>query len=1288
MTMAALFSITTAWSQNWVSLTKAEPAKPETTITRSDRKQVSFTVELSGFFSTLVTEAGVNYQRLSIPGCGTTETTGEPELPVIMQRIAIPDCSGISYSVRIAASQTLSGYRVYPVPEFQSDSAGIWHEVFTINSAAYLKNAFMPAESYVSTETGSLRDQRFTTLEIFPIQFNPVSGQLQIATAMEITLTFDNPTTDVNLPTGIFNNVATHTFLNYPDQGTKASDNDKAFEKENFTPGTIQWITVTDTAQVHYIVADYVIICAAPFFNSQCAEIQRIAEHRANYNGFDVVVLNVEDIISDNVGFFFEGQLESPINLLYKKEQRIRTCIRYLYEGTPTSLPAKRLSYVLLVGDVDMPGNTGMPSSFETGFSDGCHDYYFSCVTKDGTGYDKVGDLFIGRFCVPNNINSNDGLQKLHNMVEKTIKYETEYSFDDEWRKNIIIAIGDLHGAIECEELLDFLYDQPVEAISIFDSIGNDMNEYAQALVNAIDQGAYYLGVISHGLPASWQYITKNGYEITADYLMNNLNNTNKTSFCVTDACLVGKMHDSSPCLAEQLTHYSPDKGFVSMIASSTVNWDQVLPFKTDISYLAPQAIYENSLYITGEIFLESRIQIKQLNGNYILFGDPALNIMANGYEITQNVVAECPVEISYLIRVRNGATLTVPDSCTLNFVSSGRLIIEEDGNLDIGEHVQIYGELGNPTQMIHVKGGGFTVGDHTVFHDVHHILLENDGANSYDDNKQYDLENITFNNTRLTHSGTQLNINDCVFSERSDIITAYSKVDIQNCRFSKSGFKASDPVYTTPFPNFTPFVKIANCSFRNTGNFIIGTDDGNSPVYSTAAIMLDGVNEFQIVADTIINVDHIWTPLQGEGICLNNAGLGNVDNRLISKNDISRCKTGLYVYNSKAAFKNNLIHDNHYGVRLFNNSSTSFEGEANAANGEQIIRDNGSYELYASQNAFPIPFMYNQIIDADNGGNSSNDPLIYYDVSSGKVLPIDVSCNYWLSSSGFVPANDLYPYLLYVVGAIWNKSGPCSKSGTLYQDGVNYFAAKNYTAAKNAFMELIKDYPQSNYAIAALHELFALEQFLDNDYATLHDYYAAFTPADTALFDVADFLATRCNVLLQNWQPAIDWYENRVENPPSYPDSIFAVIDLGDIHLMMESDSLKGARVLRFPNLIPKSRKDYEENKAELLATLPKTDKPQHPLAETGKKGVLNQNIPNPANGSTTVVYDVIEQGQVELRVYNQLGQLLQSLPQGTKKEGNYRTVISLAGLPSGMYHYILFIDGEKADAKKLIVK
>ena len=119
----------------------------------------------------------------------------------------------------------------------------------------------------------------------------------------------------------------------------------------------------------------------------------------------------------------------------------------------------------------------------------------------------------------------------------------------------------------------------------------------------------------------------------------------------------------------------------------------------------------------------------------------------------------------------------------------------------------------------------------------------------------------------------------------------------------------------------------------------------------------------------------------------------------------------------------------------------------------------------------------------------------------------------------------------------------------------------------------------------------------LNNDYAALNGYYFTFTPADTALFNVAAFLATRCNVQERNWQPAIDWYEDRIENPPSYQDSVLAVIDLGDIHLMMVADTM-GAKSMphcsyRLAQVKPNSKREYEENKTTLLATLPRIAHP-----------------------------------------------------------------------------------------------
>jgi hypothetical protein len=51
-------------------------------------------------------------------------------------------------------------------------------------------------------------------------------------------------------------------------------------------------------------------------------------------------------------------------------------------------------------------------------------------------------------------------------------------------------------------------------------------------------------------------------------------------------------------------------------------------------------------------------------------------------------------------------------------------------------------------------------------------------------------------------------------------------------------------------------------------------------------------------------------------------------------------------------------------------------------------------------------------------------------------------------------------------------------------------------------------------------------------------------------------------------------------------------------------------------------------------------------------------------------------------------MGQCVKTLPQKTSVVGKYQTTVSLADVPAGMYHYALFINGEKVDAKKMVVR
>jgi len=127
-----------------------------------------------------------------------------------------------------------------------------------------------------------------------------------------------------------------------------------------------------------------------------------------------------------------------------------------------------------------------------------------------------------------------------------------------------------------------------------------------------------------------------------------------------------------------------------------------------------------------------------------------------------------------------------------------------------------------------------------------------------------------------------------------------------------------------------------------------------------------------------------------------------------------------------------------------------------------------------------------------------------------------------------------------------------------------------------------------------------------------------------------------------------------------------------------------------------PKTKQHYEENKATLLATLPqikksKNDKFIHNndinIPKIEKKGILGQCTPNPTTGTTTISYELYAEGAVEIFIYNSLGQLVLQIPQGTQTEGAYQATVSLINMPKGIYHYALFVDGERVDTKKIII-
>ena len=86
-----------------------------------------------------------------------------------------------------------------------------------------------------------------------------------------------------------------------------------------------------------------------------------------------------------------------------------------------------------------------------------------------------------------------------------------------------------------------------------------------------------------------------------------------------------------------------------------------------------------------------------------------------------------------------------------------------------------------------------------------------------------------------------------------------------------------------------------------------------------------------------------------------------------------------------------------------------------------------------------------------------------------------------------------------------------------------------------------------------------------------------------------------------------------------------------------------------------------------------------------------LFHNYPNPFNPSTTVVFDIARAGEVELRVYNVLGQRMLNLKKGTMQPGRYQQLLDMSRFASGVYFYELRVHSQHGlifrNTKKLLL-
>lgn len=148
------------------------------------------TVEMSALDYRLgeVAIDGAVYATVALPAAVPLPYAGEPAVPVAGTVVGIPFGVDVRVEVVDADYVTIPGVLLAPVPDVDRET-GL--PVYVADRLAYEENRWFPADAAVVNRVGIIRDQRVAGVSLRPIQYNPVTRTLRVASRLRVRLSFD-----------------------------------------------------------------------------------------------------------------------------------------------------------------------------------------------------------------------------------------------------------------------------------------------------------------------------------------------------------------------------------------------------------------------------------------------------------------------------------------------------------------------------------------------------------------------------------------------------------------------------------------------------------------------------------------------------------------------------------------------------------------------------------------------------------------------------------------------------------------------------------------------------------------------------------------------------------------------------------------------------------------------------------------------------------------------------------------------------------------------------------------
>ncbi|MDD3051820.1 MAG: T9SS type A sorting domain-containing protein, partial [Candidatus Cloacimonetes bacterium] len=421
--------------------------------------------------------------------------------------------------------------------------------------------------------------------------------------------------------------------------------------------------------------------------------------------------------------------------------------------------------------------------------------------------------------------------------------------------------------------------------------------------------------------------------------------------------------------------------------------------------------------------------------------------------------------------------------------------------------------------------------------------------------------------------------------------------------------------------------------------------------------------------------------------LSIDESGLGKdclIESNAIHMNEYGY---GIQLYHSNANISgSNIINSNYIGIAGLRNSSIEIIGNDNYP--YQMIYNNFNDEMVFSEDSFPNSFKYNLIFDSFQSDNYLLKCVHHVD----RIL--NCSGNFW--GEQFRPERDLYPYQFMAYDPVWEPGDSVlidyNPALELYTSAKYNVQIGNYYLAKLQFKQIIAEYSRTEFAFHAAKALITIEKSIMGNFTELQAYYQSEPNLhyDDRISKLSDYLYNYCNIEKKDYAAAIDWFEGILENPPSLADSIYAVIDIGYTYLLMDADKSVCNYTGRIPHYKPDNTEKYYSDREVLIRKLlESSEEYQTPEYTTQLYG----NYPNPFNPSTTIVFSIAFDLNVEMNVYNIKGQRVKTLINDRLKKGTHSVLWNGTDdngktVTSGVYLYKIKTNNQTFVNKMLLLK